>query len=41
VRSFALVEPGVPAVPHQLTSFHPSLQQKALEGVIAEKPELL
>lgn len=41
VSSFALVQPGVSAVPHQLTPFHPSLQQEALEGIIAQKPELL
>lgn len=41
VSSFALVQPGVSAVPHQLTPFHPSLQQEALEGITAQKPELL
>lgn len=39
--SFALVEPGVSAVPHQLTPFHPSLKQEALEGITAQQPELL
>lgn len=41
VCSFALVQPGVSAVPHQLTPFHPSLHQEALEGIIAQKPEFL
>jgi len=38
--SFALIQPGVSAVPQQLTLLHPSLQQEALEGVIAQKLEL-
>lgn len=39
--SFALIQPGVPAVPNQLTSFYASLHQEALEGVAAQQPELL
>lgn len=41
VSSFALVEPRVSAVSHQLTPLDPSLQQEALKGVAAQKPELL
>lgn len=41
VCPLALVQPGVSAVPHQLTPFHPSLHQEALEGIITQKPELL
>lgn len=41
MSSFALVEPRVSAVSHQLTPFDPSLQQEALKGVAAQKPELL
>lgn len=41
MSSFALVEPRVSAVSHQLTPLDPSLQQEALKGVAAQKPELL
>ncbi|KAF3856285.1 hypothetical protein F7725_017008 [Dissostichus mawsoni] len=40
VCSFALIQPRVSAVPHQLTPLHPLLQQEALEGIVAQKPEL-
>lgn len=39
--SFALIQPGVSAVPHQLTPLHASLQQEALEGIIAQKLKLV
>lgn len=39
--SFALIQPGVPTVPNELTPFHSSLQQKALKGIAAQEPELL
>ena len=41
VCSFALIQPGVPAVPHQLTPLHPLLHQEALEGIVAQDSELL
>ena len=41
VCSFALIQPGVSAVPHQLTPLHPLLHQEALEGIVAQDPELL
>lgn len=40
VCSFALVQPRVSAVSHQLTPFHSALQQEALESIVAQKPEL-
>lgn len=41
VRALALVQPGVSAVPHQLTPLHSPLHQEALEGVAAQEPELV
>lgn len=41
VCSFALIQPCVSAVPHQLTPLYSSLHQEALEGIIAQELELL
>lgn len=41
VSSFALIEPRVSAVSHQLTPLYTLLHQESLEGVIAQEAEFL
>lgn len=41
VRSFALIEPRVSAVSHQLTPLYTLLHQESLEGVVTQEAEFL
>lgn len=41
VRSFALIEPRVSAVSHQLTPLHTLLHQESLKGIVAQEAEFL